>query len=817
MNIEEVRKIWSALLGIDSVADGGDFFELGGDSLAAMNLICSVKAESGKLVSLGLLFENPKLGDFVAALNGHSPEPRVESSLFITVNECPGSIPVFCFGHAPFLGAERSVYFHPGIYEQIHNNARSLSKQDILRLIEEFVEEVRSLHPTDGPYRLSGYCHGGWLAMCIAQALTKRGKIVDYLGFIEMFPRPEWRSPWLFRALRPATSTTTVKTGFFHCLSRLSRLGFIGQCIERLNPSGSLQRRITHFESVQAYRNFEANIFGQSVNTHVHLFVQNGLVEDDQFPSVVRHWKMGARAGLEIHPIIDGDHHSIRQPHNRTAICNRMVNILNLVSSTADRTAAPNRPHSIEKDIAGGNLLSRAILQNSGLRFYDQSSGETKDAADIVSGYADTRQPEKRLAFVYQDNSLDSVAAIFGILDAGFAVALLSTQLDNARKQSLERLYRPFLIRDPGRQKISEYRVWQCHGRESVFQRVDKSGDPPIDQNVDLLLTTSGTTGSPKFVKLSIENLLANARSIAEYLPVCSEDICPLNLPLDYSYGLSILTSNSLCGGTIVCSVRNVTDPQFWVDFRQLEMTTLAGTPDFYHLLGSLGFLDWSLPSLRYLTQAGGALDVASIRKFASYARQQNVQFFVMYGQTEATARMSYLPSEMVESHAGSIGVAIPGGKLEVDNETNELIYQGPNVFGGYAESLSDLGVYQKHDQLRTGDLAVKEADGVFRITGRLKRIVKILGARVNLDELESLLTHSFPGTRFACVRLENERVRVVQQGTHWTPDEVLAKMRSILRIPPDIVEVVTIDTMPISPNGKVDYSTIAALGMRQG
>jgi acyl-coenzyme A synthetase/AMP-(fatty) acid ligase len=280
---------------------------------------------------------------------------------------------------------------------------------------------------------------------------------------------------------------------------------------------------------------------------------------------------------------------------------------------------------------------------------------------------------------------------------------------------------------------------------------------------------------------------------------------------LDYSYGLSLLTSNSIRGGTIVCSVRNVADPQFWADFRELRMTTLAGTPDFYHLIRKLGFLDWSLPSLRYFTQAGGALDADTVRQFARYAKAHAKKFFVMYGQTEATARISYLPPELAESHAGTIGKAIPGGSLEVDHETSELLYRGANIFGGYVTSPEDLGTFEQQHILHTGDLAAEDEGGIFRITGRLKRIVKILGSRVSLDEMEALLSSEFPAARFACVRVQGERVRVIQEGSRYRDTDLSEHLRSALRIPPDVLETLSLSTLPITPNGKTDYAQLCS------
>ena len=193
-----------------------------------------------------------------------------------------------------------------------------------------------------------------------------------------------------------------------------------------------------------------------------------------------------------------------------------------------------------------------------------------------------------------------------------------------------------------------------------------------LHADLKVLLSTSGTTGTPKLVKLSEANLRANAQSILAYLPIKQDDVTPLNLSICYSYGLSVLTSNSLAGGTIVCTNKDILSKDFWADFEKLGYTTLAGVPYIYEMLNRIGFLKKNYPQLRYMTQAGGKLSSKLAEVFSTHLKSQNKDFFIMYGQTEATARMSYLHPSYIESKIDSIGKAIPNGTFSIDKETNE-------------------------------------------------------------------------------------------------------------------------------------------------
>jgi acyl-CoA synthetase (AMP-forming)/AMP-acid ligase II len=183
-------------------------------------------------------------------------------------------------------------------------------------------------------------------------------------------------------------------------------------------------------------------------------------------------------------------------------------------------------------------------------------------------------------------------------------------------------------------------------------------------------------------------------------------------------------------------------------------------------------------------------------------------KFFVMYGQTEATARISYVPFEQLGTKIGSVGVAIPNGALWVDDASEELVYQGPNVMQGYAECRTDLARGDElQGVLRTGDLGRRDEDGYFYITGRLKRFLKIFGKRFNLDDAEKILARRCEAP-VACFGRDDLLMAAVEEGANSS--RIHATICETFALPRPAVKVVVMPNMPRTPNGKLDYRRLA-------
>ncbi|MCO4293662.1 AMP-binding protein [Solitalea sp. MAHUQ-68] len=449
------------------------------------------------------------------------------------------------------------------------------------------------------------------------------------------------------------------------------------------------------------------------------------------------------------------------------------------------------------------------IKENQALTFNDLKQNRVFQFDEMLYKVPDL--PEyKFLIFHYSNNSIESLMAFFSYWSyENTVITLLSDSISLELKKNLEELYNPLYISDQTREIIPDYGDVSKNLPFKLFKSLTAK-ECSIAAEIKLLLSTSGTTGSPKLVKLSEQNVVENALSIIDYLPIKPTDRTPLNLPIHYSYGLSVLTSNAIAGGIIYTSVDDILKQSFWETFQKLEFTSIAGVPFVYEMLARIGFLNKELACLRYFTQAGGRLNEDLIEKFYYFSVKNESKFYVMYGQTEATARMSYLPPDQIVEKSGSIGRPIKNGTFIIDPETNELCYKGPNVFGGYCETHFDLNTYVQPEWLKTGDLGRIDKDGFIYITGRLKRFAKIAGYRVNLDELENLLKGHFHLTNLACINFLDKKILLFITNDRANDTELLLEyIRDQFGIHHTLIKVEIIDEIPYTLNGKVNYQQL--------
>ena len=406
---------------------------------------------------------------------------------------------------------------------------------------------------------------------------------------------------------------------------------------------------------------------------------------------------------------------------------------------------------------------------------------------------------KKELVLLLCKNKIEIVVAYLAALRAGHAVMLMSADTNNELLESILVQYQPkWIIGDM---------IFDGYQISELFAVREIEKEELIHPDLAVLLSTSGTTGSQKFVRLSYDNIQSNAESITKYLQLDATERGVMNLPMSYSYGMSIVNSHLQVGASILLTEESVMSKIFWSFIEEQKATSLPGVPFTYQMLQRIGFMKMELPYLQTLTQAGGRLNEKLVKMFGEYAETNVKKFYVMYGQTEASPRMSYLPPAQVLDKTGSIGIAIPGGEMSIEEETSELVYKGPNVMMGYAECLEDLAKgNEQNDILYTGDIATIDEDGYFTIKGRLKRFIKLFGLRINLDEVERKLESELQ-ISLACTGNDDRLIVAIEAAGQ--EEEIKGCLERVYKLHKSSFRIVTLDVIPRFLNGKTDYRTL--------
>jgi len=331
-----------------------------------------------------------------------------------------------------------------------------------------------------------------------------------------------------------------------------------------------------------------------------------------------------------------------------------------------------------------------------------------------------------------------------------------------------------------------------------------------------VLLSTSGSTGSPKLIRFTAAGLGANARAIADYLELDPVERPMCHLPFHYSYGLSIVHSHMAVGATLLLSDHSLMDKGFWTRMAE-GATSVSGVPFHFQVLRQLRLERRAPESLRTLTQAGGKLPPDQVAHWAGVARDKGWRFFVMYGQTEAGPRISWLPPEKAEEKSGAIGIPIPGVRMDLVDEAGrivetqeaegELVVTSPSVMMGYAQDRADLARGDEMGgRLVTGDLARRDAEGYFHITGRKSRFIKLQGNRVGLEAVEHRLKAM--GHEVACVG-EDDRLFIVAEGVETDTDALRRAAIEAFSFPAKSITVRAVESLPRTDAGKLRYKDL--------
>jgi acyl-CoA synthetase (AMP-forming)/AMP-acid ligase II len=374
---------------------------------------------------------------------------------------------------------------------------------------------------------------------------------------------------------------------------------------------------------------------------------------------------------------------------------------------------------------------------------------------NILASWLNEKVGENQMIVLSAANSEFFIMAYFGIMKSGNICVPLNPAIEQANLDFIiDKTQASWFFLS--RQVSSRISV-KGHVMNEVSLAVELDGFSGAEcnhQNVDpnrvaQIIFTSGSTALPKGVMVSHGNIIANTQSIIGYLHLTHEDVMAVVLPFFYCYGLSLLHTHVRVGGSLVLNNTFILLGSLINDLKRYKCTGFAGVPSHYQILlrKSDTFRNSDFPDLKYVTQAGGKLHSVFITEFtASFPK---VKFYVMYGQTEATARLSYLPPERLSDKLGSIGKGIPGVELKVVNdygmptqpgEVGEIIAHGKNVMLGYYQDDEATQKALRDGWLYTGDLAQRDDDGFIYLTARKKEIIKVGGKRISPKEIEEVI-----------------------------------------------------------------------------
>lgn len=426
---------------------------------------------------------------------------------------------------------------------------------------------------------------------------------------------------------------------------------------------------------------------------------------------------------------------------------------------------------------------------------------------------------DRCLVFSLCSNTLGSLIGYIAFQNNHTVPLLLSENLESALLNNLIETYKPDYIYLPN---TSDSNISNCQEIYSDFgYRLLKTKyhrEYKLHDDLALLLATSGSTGSPKLVRQSYNNIRSNTKSIIKYLNINEKQKAITTLPMNYSYGASIVNTHISAGASLLLTDKAVMQKEFWQQLKEFQCTSFGGVPYTYEMLDRLRFYRMDLPSLQYMTQAGGKLSPDLQEKFAHYAIENNKNFFVMYGQTEATARMSYICAQQSLEKPGSIGKAVPGGQFSLidkngeeitnPNQVGELVYIGDNVTLGYAESGEDLSLGdQRNRKLMTADMAKCDDDGFYYIVGRKKRFLKIFGNRINLDETERLIKAEFDNLECACTGIDDKMsIYITNDNLEKNIKDFISKKTGLNH---SAFKIHIIDSIPKNEAGKTLYKDL--------
>lgn len=349
---------------------------------------------------------------------------------------------------------------------------------------------------------------------------------------------------------------------------------------------------------------------------------------------------------------------------------------------------------------------------------YLYSYNELENQSERFASYIDNRSV---VAFL-TSNSIECIVGYMGCLNNKIVPILLSESIHYEQLKIILDDYKPSYIWIPEKCKDNFINYQQIYRMNNYVLFKLNNLRVELNDKLALLLSTSGSTGSSKLVRISYENIQTNTKSIIKALDIKKGDRAITVLPFNYTYGLSVINTHLYMGATILLTNIPVYKKEFWDFFSKYGGTSFSGVPYTYEMLIKLRLLNKFPTSVRAITQAGGSLDIIYQKEISEYAVEKNIEFYVMYGQTEATARIACMRLDNDMQHIGSVGKFIYGINGEI-SDTGELVVHGKSISMGYAENSEDLCKGDDNKGvLHTGDIATMDEKGYIYWKGRKDR-----------------------------------------------------------------------------------------------
>jgi len=421
---------------------------------------------------------------------------------------------------------------------------------------------------------------------------------------------------------------------------------------------------------------------------------------------------------------------------------------------------------------------------------------------------------KRTLIIIISENSLGSLLSyIFCIIKKHPAI-IIDSKTPFEKIKDILKVYKPEFIFGSKKYEYNfgKYFNIKYNFFDQYIYKNERYKKILFEKNLSILLSTSGSMGGIKFAKLSYQNLKFNTNSILSYLKIKSSDTSITNLPISYSYMLSVINTHLEIGGKIVISKYSILQKEFWNIFNSQKITSFNGVPYTYEIIKKIGFKKLKTQNIKYLTQAGGKLDLSILNELINFSNKEKIKFISMYGQTEASPRISYLDAKFTKKKIGSIGRAIPGNKIYLLDQNKkkivtpyvigELICEGKNIFMGYSNNYLDLKKKSGPSILMTGDLGYFDKNKFFYVTGRISKIVKIFGNRIDLEFLENKMVEK--GFKVAC--LSDDKKIFLFSEKMYNKKNLLSAAEKITNVNIGYLKTIKLKSFPRTTNNKISY-----------